>query len=145
MTRAIQYPWVAFGAAAIALMIAGVFHPAHAADTAVDAPQSATAVNSPQSAAVSGTAIDQAATDANRREMAACKKLPQSERGICAEEAGYGAPAMHRSLSPAQQAALDREDAHYETAMAACSRLPLSERTTCASRAGNDRALAPVK
>jgi len=52
---------------------------------------------------------------------------------------------MHRSLSPAQQKALDRENARYKSALAACSRLPVSERTRCASRAGDDRKLAATR
>lgn len=145
MTSAFRYPWVAIGATAIAVMTAGFFQSAHAAGTSVESSQSVATVDSSQSATASGMAIDQAATDANRQAMTACKKLPPSERGTCADEAGYGAPAIHRSLSPAQQTAIDREDARYERAMAACSRLPLSERTTCASRAGDDSTLAPMK
>jgi hypothetical protein len=75
-------------------------------------------------------------------EMAACARLPSSERGICQQKAGYGQPDMQKPRTPAQQQAIDRESARYKQAAAACKRLSSSERTTCMSRAGDDVALA---
>jgi hypothetical protein len=92
-----------------------------------------------------GALTDQAASVTTRSEMAACKTLPLSQRGICADQAGYGQPVMRRSLSPAQQQALDREKVRYEAAVAACKRLPASDRTTCMSQAGIDTNLAALK
>jgi hypothetical protein len=82
---------------------------------------------------------------ATGQDVAACGKLPASERGICEQEAGYGQRNMQQPLTPAQQQAIARESAQYRKATAACKRLPSSERTTCMSRAGDDAMLAAAR
>jgi len=132
MSTSFRYPWLALAASAFALMIGSAFQYAHAAGS------------TPQSA-MTGTTIDQSATQANKKEMAACKQLPLSDRGTCEAQAGYGQAVKSRSLSSSQQAALDRENARYKEAVAACKRLPVSDQTICISRAGSDRNLAAMK
>ena len=131
MCKVSNRSFLPFVLASLALAIGAAYGSAHAA------------VNSshPQVA----TAIDQAASATTHGEMTACKKLPLSQRGICADQAGYGQPVMRHSLSPAQRKALGQENARYEAAVAACKRLPVSERTTCVSNAGVDTTLAATK
>ena len=132
MCKVSKRPFLPFVLASLALAIGVAYGSAHAA---VDASHH-------QAATV---ALDQAASATTRSEMAACKKLPLSQRGICADQAGYGQPVMRHSLSPAQRKTLGQENARYEAAMAACKRLPVSERTTCVSIAGVDTTLAAAK
>ena len=132
MCKVNSHSFLVFGLTTFALAAAGAWTAAHAA------------VESPQQHATTAV-IDQAASAANRNAMAACQKLPLSDRGICAEEAGYGQPVLRHLRSPAQQKVLDQENARYEAAVAACKHLPVSERTTCVSNAGIDTTLAAMK
>ena len=133
MSTSFTHPWLAIAACAMALTIGSSFHYAHAG------------VGSSQAATATGMAIDQPATRDNKTKMAACKRLPLSERGTCEAQAGYGQAVMSRSLTPAQQAALDRENDRYKKAAAECGRLPVSDRTMCMSQAGSDRTLAALQ
>src|SRR5437868_15283754 len=51
--------------------------------------------------------VDQSASAAAAAAMAACSQLPLSQRGICQDQAGYGQPVLRRTMSRAQQAALN--------------------------------------
>jgi hypothetical protein len=86
--------------------------------------------------------IDQSQSAANKAAMAECNKLPLSERDTCADQAGYGKPTVKAVLTPAQQAAIDRENDAYKRASDACKKMTLSRQTTCMSNAGKDQQLA---
>jgi hypothetical protein len=88
----------------------------------------------------------QAAVDPSESSIAACSRLPLSERGICKQEALSAAPMAQRTpgttaLNGPQRAALKSENERYRARLAACNRMPLSERTTCVSTAGIDATL----
>ena len=132
MCKVEKRSFVPFAVASLLLAAAAAWSSAHAATDS-------------QQQHATGAVIDRAASGATGREMAACKTLPLSQRGICADQAGYGQPVMRQSLSPAQQQALDREQARYKAEVAACNRLPVSDRTTCMSQAGLDTNLAAMR
>ena len=129
MSDAQKYPWLAAVATAFALTIAGAWQTAHAATPS----------------GTGGAAIDQPKSRETHRAMTECKTLPLSDRGICADQAGYGQKVMMRSPSANQQAAVDRENARYKAAMKECGRMPVSDRGICASQAGDDRKLAAME
>jgi hypothetical protein len=70
-----------------------------------------------------------------------CTRLPLSERSICQSETARRAVTAP-ALTPAQQRALQGENARYRAELAQCQRMPLSERNTCISDAGSAAALA---
>ena len=71
-------------------------------------------------------------TVANR--IAACGRLPLSERGICKDQAVLSAPSGAQGLSAEDQRTLAASNAAYDRAVADCNRLPLSERGICKVR-----------
>jgi hypothetical protein len=83
-----------------------------------------------------GAAVDQSATTAQQKKMAACKSEFSSLKDICASEAGWGQPVMSESLSPEQRQAINDETSRYRTAVAACNGLLGNNRPICVSRVG---------
>ena len=75
----------------------------------------------------------EASNAAFERSVAACGRLPLSERGICKVQPHE---AKVVSITEAQRNEMNADDARYRARLASCGRLPISERTTCASEAG---------
>lgn len=111
---------------------------------------------------VAHAVTDQAALAKVTAEVAACGKLPLSERGICKAEAvaNYDQYAAKPAISDAERSArlstqaksyqersigereaMDKEMRRYQAALAKCARLPLSERGICKSEAGTPEVL----
>jgi hypothetical protein len=89
------------------------------------------------STGAANAATGPSAIDEIKTAIAACGKLPLSERETCKSEAQARydpalTPAPHPGTNESIVAALH---ARYKEAMAACARLPISERNTCTAQA----------
>ena len=80
--------------------------------------------------------VDQPASAAQEKKMAACKLEYSSLRDMCASEAGWGQPVMRESLTPQQAQTIGQEQSRYRMAIAACDGLLGNNRPICVSRAG---------
>jgi hypothetical protein len=78
--------------------------------------------------------------------VAACSRLPLSERGICKAQGASGTSVAQRGMLPGDRRAPMPADAASAKALAACNRLPLSERGICSinARGANYAAATPA-
>ena len=93
------------------------------------------------SAVAQAAAVDEAATAAQQRKMAACKSEMSSLRDMCASEAGWGSPVRRENLSPQERQAITNEVSRYKMAVASCDKLLGNNRPICVSRAGTPSSL----
>ena len=81
--------------------------------------------------------------------VAACDKLSGHEHGNaraeCVNRAKRDFTKMEPSLTSAQKARLEQENARYQSAVNACNKRPVSERGACKGEAANDNRLARLK
>lgn len=89
------------------------------------------------SAPAHGASVDQAATAAMQKKMAAGKFEFSSLQEMCKSEAGWGMPVMMPEHNPT----IDTEVERYQTAVAACNGLRGGNRDICVSRAGTPAAI----
>ena len=85
--------------------------------------------------------VGQAADDSFDAQIAACGRLPLSERGICKSEVVANSGPLNAGRATSYAIREDRAawEARFERALAECSRLPVSERGTCRSNADLDQ------
>lgn len=79
-----------------------------------------------------GASVDEAATAAQQKKMAACKFEFSSLQEMCKSAAGWGMPVMMPEHNPT----IDTELVRYQAAIAACNGLRGSNRDICVSQAG---------
>ncbi len=85
--------------------------------------------------------VGQAADDSFDAQIAACGRLPLSERGMCKSEVVANSGQFNAEPATSDVVREDHAawEARFERALAECRRLPLSERGICRSNAGLDQ------
>lgn len=101
---------------------------------------------SPRLQAADENALTPEQKDALQQRVSVCDKSRADQRADCVQRARNDYAGMDPSLSPAQKAAMERENARYQAAITKCMKLGYtSERNTCLEEAGNDPNLIGAK